>query len=276
MSGWISIHRKIKDNWIWEDKPFSKGQAWIDILLMVNHEYKKIPLGNELVEVKRGSRVTSIRQLCDRWGWSNTKVRGFLKLLEEEKMLIVKSDSKKTTLTVVNYNDYQVAKDSENDTETTEKHHRNIAEKSQKHTNNNDNNDNNDNKDIYADIVEYLNSKTNKNFKHTSKATQRHISARLNEKYTLDDFKKVIDIKTSHWLGDPKMETYLRPETLFGTKFESYLNENVKTTNKSVAKKTRFHMKEQRTDNYSNEELESVMERKRREARERMKGENGN
>lgn len=151
MSGWISIHRKIKDNWIWEDKPFSKGQAWIDILLMVNHEYKKIPLGNELVEVKRGSRVTSIRQLCDRWGWSNTKVRGFLKLLEEEKMLIVKSDSKKTTLTVVNYNDYQVAKDSENDTETTEKHHGNITEKSQKHTNNNDNNENNENNDNKKD-----------------------------------------------------------------------------------------------------------------------------
>ncbi len=68
------------------------------------------------------------------------------------------------------------------------------------------------------------------------------------------------------------MEMYLRPETLFGTKFESYLNENIKTTNKSVSKKTRFHVENNRTDNYSNDELESVMERKRREARERMKG----
>lgn len=94
-----------------------------------------------------------------------------------------------------------------------------------------------DNKDIveqssttsvpYKEIVDYLNQKTNKNFKYTSKSTQRLINARFKEKFTVDDFKTVIDTKTSQWLKDKKMSAYLRPDTLFGTKFESYLNEQV-------------------------------------------------
>lgn len=77
---------------------------------------------------------------------------------------------------------------------------------------------------IIKDIVEYLNLKTNSSYRYSSDKTRRVINARLNEGFTLDDFKKVIDIKTTQWLGDQKMEQYLRPETLFGTKFESYLN----------------------------------------------------
>ena len=77
---------------------------------------------------------------------------------------------------------------------------------------------------IIKDIVEYLNLKTNSSYRYSSDKTRRTINARLNEGFTLDDFKRVIDIKTSQWLGDLKMEQYLRPETLFGTKFESYLN----------------------------------------------------
>lgn len=142
--GWIRIHRKIQEHWLWQEKPFDKKSAWIDLLLMANHEDKTILLGNELIEVKRGSRVTSLRQLCNRWGWSNTKVKNFLNLLEKENMIAIKSDSKKTTITIVNYNDYQKWNDTENDTETTEKRHENDTKTTQEHTNNNDNNDKND------------------------------------------------------------------------------------------------------------------------------------
>ena len=82
----------------------------------------------------------------------------------------------------------------------------------------------------YEEIVQYLNQKTGKNFKHTSKVTQRHIRARLAEGFTISDFKQVIDKKCSDWLRDQKMKEYLRPETLFGTKFESYLNSKTTTT----------------------------------------------
>ena len=81
----------------------------------------------------------------------------------------------------------------------------------------------------YEEIVQYLNQKTNKNFKHTSKVTQRHIRARLAEGFTVSDFKQVIDNKCNDWLRDQKMKEYLRPETLFGTKFESYLNSKTTT-----------------------------------------------
>lgn len=76
-----------------------------------------------------------------------------------------------------------------------------------------------------VEIVEYLNHAANKNYRHTTRKTRSLIKARFNEGFTLDDFKKVIDIKVSEWGRNPKMKKYLRPETLFGTKFESYLNQ---------------------------------------------------
>ena len=79
--------------------------------------------------------------------------------------------------------------------------------------------------DLLKQIVDYLNTQTGKNFKASSKATQKHILARINEGYSLEDFKAVIDIKVKQWLGDSKMNMYLRPETLFAGHFEGYLNE---------------------------------------------------
>ncbi|MGE8038177.1 phage replisome organizer N-terminal domain-containing protein [Lysinibacillus sp. NPDC093692] len=81
---------------------------------------------------------------------------------------------------------------------------------------------------LYKEIIDYLNQKANKKYKHTSQKTQTLIKARFKEQFTLEDFKQVIDIKTAQWLTDDKMSVYLRPETLFGTKFESYLNEQPK------------------------------------------------
>jgi len=76
-------------------------------------------------------------------------------------------------------------------------------------------------------VIEYLNNKIGSNYKTTTKSTIEKINARLNEGYSLDDFIAVIDKKADEWLGT-EMEKYLRPETLFGTKFESYLNQKVK------------------------------------------------
>ena len=122
MTGWISLHRSIEDHWLWEtDRAFTRLEAWIDILLMVNHKERKIMIGNDLITVKRGQKITSIRKLCERWSWSNSKVKKFLELLERDEMLIVKSDTKKTVITVVNYDFYQsqdYKKRHESDTKT--------------------------------------------------------------------------------------------------------------------------------------------------------------
>jgi uncharacterized phage protein (TIGR02220 family) len=80
----------------------------------------------------------------------------------------------------------------------------------------------------YKEIIDYLNLKANTKFQHTSTKTKTLIAARYNDKFTIDDFKRVIDIKCLEWLNDEKYSIYLRPETLFGTKFESYLNQKSK------------------------------------------------
>ena len=84
------------------------------------------------------------------------------------------------------------------------------------------------NKDILSsikEIISFLNEKSGKNFSCKTKATIAHIKARLAEGRTIEEFKKVITIKCEKWMPDPKMNDYIRPETLFGAKFESYLNE---------------------------------------------------
>lgn len=86
-----------------------------------------------------------------------------------------------------------------------------------------------DNNNIYSLVIDYLNRKASTNYRSTTKNTQSFINARLKEGYTVEDFKKVVDSKSKEWLNTD-FEKYLRPATLFGTKFENYLNEANKKT----------------------------------------------
>lgn len=102
----------------------------------------------------------------------------------------------------------------------------------------------------YQEIIDYLNEKAGKKFKVNDK-TKAHINARVNDGYTLPDFRAVIEKKVAEWKGT-EMDKFLRPETLFGTKFESYLNQN--ETVKKRAKSTGFSNFEER--NYDFDALE--------------------
>lgn len=138
--GWVAIHRSIRDHWLYQEKRvFSKYEAWLDLLMDANHQKNKFVFDGKLVEVERGQRITSIRQLSEKWRWSRTKVTDFLDLLEKDGMLVRKSDSKKTVITIVNYDFYQ--------NQVNKKSHSSATEKPQKSTNNNDitmiNNENN-------------------------------------------------------------------------------------------------------------------------------------
>lgn len=75
------------------------------------------------------------------------------------------------------------------------------------------------------EIIDHLNDRCHTSFRATSEATRRLVRARWAEGFRLDDFKRVIDNKAGEWERDPKMRAYLRPQTLFGTKFEAYLNQ---------------------------------------------------
>lgn len=98
--------------------------------------------------------------------------------------------------------------------------------------NNNSNNNKNNNKELYIAVLDYLNEKAGTNYRASSKATQQHIKARLAEGFKLDDFHTVIDKKCAEWLGTD-FEKYLRPSTLFGSKFENYLNGKQQTKGKN-------------------------------------------
>ena len=105
--GYISIHRKLEDNWIWADKPFAKGQAWIDLLILAKFKDEKFAYKDGVIDGKRGTVYRSITSLADRWGWSRDKARRFLKQLENDGMIHFVSDKHNTTITIVNYGIYQ-------------------------------------------------------------------------------------------------------------------------------------------------------------------------
>lgn len=106
MDGFIAVHRKIVDNWVWKDKPFSKGQAWIDLIIMANHADTEFPLGNEIISAQKGEVVTSEVKLAARWGWSRHKVRTFISTLKTNAMLTQKPAHNRTHLMICNYSLY--------------------------------------------------------------------------------------------------------------------------------------------------------------------------
>lgn len=131
--GYVKIYRKLQDHWLWQDKPFSRGQAWIDLILLANHKDGTAVMDGSKVEVPTGCLVTSLRKLGDRWGWSRTKVGRFLNLLENENMLTQNSDTKKTVIRLENYGILQ-GKQTQS---VTQKRHGNDTGVTQKNTNKN-------------------------------------------------------------------------------------------------------------------------------------------
>ena len=106
--GYIRLYRDIRSHWIWSDPDYLR--AWVDLLMMVNHEDKQILFNKKLITVKRGSRITSIRKLAERWGWSRGRVARFLDMLEQDSMIATRRTTQKTLINVINYSFYQSEK----------------------------------------------------------------------------------------------------------------------------------------------------------------------
>ena len=106
--GYIKLYRDIRGHWIWSDPDYLR--AWVDLLMMVNHEDRQILFNKKLITVKRGSRITSIRKLSERWGWSRGRVSRFLDMLEQDHMIATRRTTQKTLINVINYGFYQSEK----------------------------------------------------------------------------------------------------------------------------------------------------------------------
>lgn len=142
MKGWISLHRKILDNPILSNnRTYSRMEAFIYLLLTANHCERNIPIGSTLYEVKKGQMITSQKKLCKQFNWGNTKLRNYLKLLENDAMIKVETEVNLTRITILKYESYQ-------DSQLNDKPKQNQKQtktKLQTNTNNNVNNSNNEN-----------------------------------------------------------------------------------------------------------------------------------
>lgn len=105
-NGWAATYRSIRNNWVWEDKPFSKGQAWMDLILIANHEDVVKFVKGRPHKFEKGTVSRSQRKLAEDWGWSRTKVIRFLHDLEATGM-IEKKTTNYTVIKLVNWDKFQ-------------------------------------------------------------------------------------------------------------------------------------------------------------------------
>lgn len=154
--GWISLHRKIQDHWIWENPKYLKW--WLDLLLMANHKENKVLVNGKVVLVGIGERLTSEQKLAYRWGVSRNTARKFLDLIQKDGMIsIEKSRQSGTTYKVANYAGYQgISQEkrqrTEQQNEQPSEQRTEQQEDNELNINNNVNNANNVNKDNTKNI----------------------------------------------------------------------------------------------------------------------------
>lgn len=107
MSGWLKLHRSIAEHWIFSFKEPDKALAWIDLLIMARHADGTMRLKGRTVPIRRGQVGISQLSLQKKWGWSQNKVKRFLKLLENERMIVFEANDLTTMITICNFDNYQ-------------------------------------------------------------------------------------------------------------------------------------------------------------------------
>ena len=142
--GWVSLHRQIRDHWLWQDKPFARGQAWTDMILRANHAEAKIVIEGDIISIPEGAFFSSETSLGNEWGWSRKKVHGFIDVLTKDGMLGIEKHRKGAVFFLINYTNFR----STGTAEEPQKNGTGTAEEPQSHTNNNDNNNNNENNSL--------------------------------------------------------------------------------------------------------------------------------
>lgn len=107
-SNWVKLNRSIFDNELWlRNEPFDYRSAWVDLILLANHEDGNVVVMGEVIKVPRGSHFTSAQHLANRWHWSRKKVRAYLNVLFELGMVVLWGTHRGTLISLVKYDDYQ-------------------------------------------------------------------------------------------------------------------------------------------------------------------------
>jgi DNA-binding transcriptional regulator YhcF (GntR family) len=137
--GWFSVHRSLSDHWLWKKEKFTKGQAWVDLVMLANHKKKKVMIKGRLITIERGEQIRSKVTLAKTWKWNERTVTRFLELLKSEGMITTKSTELTTHISICNYNTFQDTTKNSTDQNTQQSAE---AVQSRVQTNNNVNNDN--------------------------------------------------------------------------------------------------------------------------------------
>ena len=208
--GWISLNRQIQEHWVWQGK-FSKGQAWVDLLLLANHEDTKTICKGEIVVCKRGDVNRSIKYLAERWGWSRKTAKNFLTLLEKDNMVTTKVTTNRTTITLVNWEKYQVDKPKRN----TKGNNESISEGSNEgNTYNNENNENNNN-NIYNKTPSFSEFWKNYPRKQDKGMAYEKYLARLNDGYTEEELLTACKNYAAECEREKKDKKYIKHASTF-------------------------------------------------------------
>lgn len=245
MNGWFKFHRKTFENpMIMKDT--DTLSVWIWLLGNATFDEKRVLFGGAERKLKRGELVTTAKFISNELKINESKVNRILKMLESEKQIERQTTSRNTLIYIVNWEKYQ-SDEKQNDKQMTDERQINDNQvtnnrqtiEEQMTTIQETNKDNNkeieedkeskkEKKDTYLterkQIIEYLNQVCGTNYGYSADYVKKNINARLNEKHTVEEFYTVIDKKYEEWHGTD-MEKFLRPQTLFGTKFENYLNQ---------------------------------------------------
>lgn len=107
--GYIPLWRDLQDHWLWQSpKPFDERSAWVDLLMSVNHEERKLLINNQVIIIRPGQKWTSYRTLARQWNWSKDRVSRFIRLLKSDGMIQTDETRNGTLLTVVNWEKFTI------------------------------------------------------------------------------------------------------------------------------------------------------------------------
>jgi len=136
MEGWILLHRKLSNNKLWTCEPFTRGQAWVDLLLLASHTESFFYVRGNKVNVKKGQIAWSEVNISQRWKWSRTKLKKFLNDLEKEQQIIQHKSKIISIITIINYDLYQNKDRRIDNRKTTEEQQKDIYKECIKNVNN--------------------------------------------------------------------------------------------------------------------------------------------
>ena len=224
------IKRKVVTDKLYYLEPFTKWQAFFDMIRMANWDDGSFESGLDQINLSRGEFIHTEEHLAEVWKWSRGKVRRFIKWLEKDDRLTVRktvlvSGQTRNIVKLVNYPKHQFPIGGDGTSLDTSLDTSDGTEEKKK--NKKKNIKNNISTETVREIVEDLNKVCGRAFGTELPKWKDLIQARFNEskERTVDDFKKVHRNKNRQWGNDTEMSKYLRPSTLYGNKFEEYLNE---------------------------------------------------